>query len=241
MLPPRVSLPIRARVGFSREPEMHLLPRFVGRGDTVLDIGAHLGIYAYRLAHLVQAEGKVICFEPQPQLAQYLRTGLAGRKYRHVDILNEGLSDHEGTAWMSIPIEGTTPNLGRATLHRQLSHAGMEVPVRRLDDFDSGRRISFVKCDVEGHELPVLRGGEKTLVRDRPALLVEIEYDHAGEDVVQTFQFLADLGYGAYYFDSRRVLRAMPAPETLGAERINHPADDAYVVNFLFLPRHQPA
>jgi hypothetical protein len=55
-----------------------------------------------------------------------------------------------------------------------------------------------MKCDVEGHELAVLRGGDATLRRLRPPILVEVERRHTGADVDATFVYLENLGYSGY-------------------------------------------
>ena len=55
--------------------------------------------------------------------------------------------------------------------------------------------ISFIKCDVEGHEFAVLRGAERLLARSKPALLVEIEERH-GQTVSEVVGYLSDRGYG---------------------------------------------
>src|SRR5262245_35964871 len=52
------------------EPELELLPKLVERGDTVLDIGANFGLYAYYLSRAVGPSGRVYCFEPIPFTAR---------------------------------------------------------------------------------------------------------------------------------------------------------------------------
>ena len=54
----------------------------------------------------------------------------------------------------------------------------IRVPLRTLDSYNLSN-IGFIKIDVEGHELDVLRGAEVTLRRDQPNLLIEIENRHA--------------------------------------------------------------
>jgi hypothetical protein len=60
-----------------------------------------------------------------------------------------------------------------------------------------------MKCDVEGHELAVLRGAEQTLRRCLPTILIEIEQRHQGGDIRETFAFLTDLGYGGHFLRDR--------------------------------------
>jgi len=227
---------VRSRIGFSREFELRGVSRLVAPGDVVLDIGANVGSYTYRFAKQVGPTGRVVCFEPQPELAAYLRAACRGRRLAPVEIHNVGLSDHAGEGWLSVPVEGRHRVGGLASLEPRTDQDGFEVSLRRLDDFDLGDRVSFVKCDVEGHELAVLRGGRATLERYRPTLQIEIEYKHVGERILDTFAFMDELGYRPHFLDLRAAVQPVPT-EVLGhADRLNHPTDERYVGNFLFLP-----
>jgi hypothetical protein len=112
----------------------------------------------------------------------------------------------------------------------------MDVPVERLDDQGlSG--VSFLKIDVEGHELPVLRGGDELLARDRPVLLVEIEQRHLGDQthVSDVVGHLTSRGYRCFFrlggswveFDQFRP-QAHQDEAAVGTRR--------YVSMFLFMP-----
>lgn len=66
-------------------------------------------------------------------------------------------------------------------------------------------RLDFVKCDVEGAELLVLRGAEKALARHRPVIYCELNTQLAarmGYGPESVFGFLADRGYRAYILDA---------------------------------------
>src|SRR5262249_20015555 len=113
----------------------------------------------------------------------------------------------------------------------------------RLDSLlPRGPRVAFVKCDVEGHELAVLRGAVALLRRDHPVILVEIEQRHQKEDIRDTFEHLIRLGYAGY------ALRADgPAPidkfdvrrdqlDLLSAEFLAGQMPEGYVHDFAFVP-----
>jgi hypothetical protein len=82
------------------------------------------------------------------------------------------------------------------------------VDATTLDAFFAGRPAGpdFIKIDVEGHELAVLRGGRQTLATHKPTLLVECEARHRPDgDVRPVFDFLASLGYeGSFFWQGRR-------------------------------------
>lgn len=75
--------------------------------------------------------------------------------------------------------------------------ARRRVAVRRLDDLVVPDRVSFIKCDVEGHELQVLDGGSE-LVSRRPTMLMEIEQRHHDEPIQLVLEHLQDLGYDVF-------------------------------------------
>ncbi len=87
---------------------------------------------------------------------------------------------------------------GSASLETSRHRAGqdrLDVPVKRLDALpdDLLANLKFIKCDVEGHERSVFRGGEKMLRRFRPVVQFESSVDDP--QTPQIFQFFRDLGY----------------------------------------------
>ena len=235
-LPPRVSLPVRSRLGFSREHEMKALDRFVRPGDHCVDIGCHLGIYSYKLLRLVGPHGSVVGFEPQDDLASYLEAAFAPHvRSGRFSVRRQALGDVPGQAILTLPLESGKINRGRATL-RQIEGQTTTVPVVRLDAAGLRRPVSFVKCDVEGYELSVLGGGLDLLRNDAPTLLIEIEARHAAEQVASTFDLLWSLGYqAAVYREQDKTLGRIAAgdsdPAAVAAAWVGR-----YVNNFFFVP-----
>jgi FkbM family methyltransferase len=173
----------------------------VRRGDAVVDAGANWGLYAARMAALAGPEGRVDAFEPHPDHADTLH-GLA-RRHPQLAVHVMALSDAPGRARLHVPIVGGRRVTALASLGGAPSgvpHDEVEVPVGRLDDvLGPGAAPTFVKCDVEGAELGVLRGGEAMLRRAMPALLVEIEQRHQDAPIAGTFEYLLGLGYAGWY------------------------------------------
>jgi hypothetical protein len=96
----------------------------------------------------------------------------------------------------------------------------------------SGRRVSFLKCDVEGHELNVFRGAEQLLRRDRPVLLFECEQrHHGGRPISEVFTYLEGLGYSGRFFDG---LRLAPLAEFDPRRHQASPDAPGYCNNFVF-------
>lgn len=157
------------------------------KGAAVLDIGANKGIYSYWLSRAVGANGRVIAFEPQPEMAAYIER----RHLRNVEVVNTALSDHAGTASLSRKRVGD----GSASLGRNIG-ATIDVKLARLDDVGPIPNLRFIKCDVEGHELNVFRGGEQLLRSAKPI----IQFESTPEEIEPIQSFLKELGYSGVMF-----------------------------------------
>jgi FkbM family methyltransferase len=191
------------------------------------------------LARLVGSRGRVHAFEPQANLADYLE-----RAFRHdarVTVHRVALSDRDGQAALGVPDYGDGLVLGHATLEPGARAHTEAVRTQRLDELEL--TPAFVKIDVEGHELAVLRGAVDTLRRNRPSVVVEAEERHHPNAVGAITELLAGLGY-AGYFDIDGVRHAVdefdPAehqnPANIGDRQDDWQAHGVYVNNFVFLP-----
>jgi hypothetical protein len=109
-------------------------------------------------------------------------------------------SDHAGTAELFLPSGG--PGVGTSSLEYG---DGVPVTVARvtLDELELSD-VRFVKLDVEGHELPALRGAEQTVRRDRPLLMIELE--ERIQPVQPVLDLLAGWGYRPYVMPDDRWL-----------------------------------
>jgi FkbM family methyltransferase len=170
--------------------ELRFLRASLRLGQVAVDIGCHKGAYTYWMRRRVGAAGKVFAFEPQPRQVAYLRTAFSSLPFENVVLVPVALSDKVGRARLHVPTgagmthaasleqvgaasraEPNPPRLSESTLERS---AVLEVDVTTLDAYfaEELRGPAFLKIDVEGHELSVLRGGRDTLGRYRPTLLV---------------------------------------------------------------------
>ena len=228
------------RYGWKNDPaEIAVVRAHVRPGTVALDVGAHKGGYTYWLARGVGAAGHVYAFEPQPQLARKLKDAI---DLTRVTVENAGVSGRAGVMRLNIPTDGR-PSPGaslEATATAMATGHSIEVRVIRLDDYlrdlpGRGQKVSFLKCDVEGHELHVFRGAEQLLRRDRPVLLFECEQRHHGaRPITEVFTYLESLGYAGRFF---RAGRLVPLAE-FEADKHQRAADrPGYCNNFVFSAR----
>jgi FkbM family methyltransferase len=159
--------------------ELAFADRCVQIGQTVLDIGAHHGLYTLFASERVGARGKVVSFEPSPRENEALRNNLALNRCRNVQTENLALGDQEGECILHVIDHGET---GCNSL-RPPSSGGASTPVKVrittldhwLDEHAIGP-VHFIKLDVEGGELAVLRGADRLLSqRPRPVILAEVQ------------------------------------------------------------------
>jgi FkbM family methyltransferase len=172
------------------EPELACIGSWAPRGGTALDVGAWYGPWTARLLGLAD---QVVTFEPNPALAPLLRAGLPRAR-----IIEAAASDDEGTVQLWLPGGGRGAE-GLASLEHQ---TGQSVAVRRVPIDSLGLAdVRFVKMDIEGHEAAALRGAEKTIRRDSPLLLLELETRH--QRIGDVTGMLAEWGYHGSVLDGR--------------------------------------
>ena len=189
------------------------MARLVREGMTVLDIGAHIGIFSLGVAQRVGSKGKVYAFEPTPDTAGLLEQHVALNNWRdRVEVVRGVASDADGVA--SFYVNGTSmaASLGRENVEvlsadrPEVGAVRLEVPSLTLDRFcgERGIRPDLLKIDVEGAELRVLRGARKLLETARPSILCEVhpkQMEYCGTTVGELETYLGEVGYSSTPLD----------------------------------------
>lgn len=176
-------------------------------GDVVVDAGAYKGGYTYTMRQEVGASGRVYAFEPQPELADFLRKAVSAFGWQNVHIEEAGLSGTPGEATLHASADGPSQIATLVPDNADTDSRQYAVRLASLEAFVErrcvSRPIAFIKCDVEGHELDVFRGAEGILRKDRPRLLFECETRHLPDgSVSQVFDFIVGLGYRGFFFQN---------------------------------------
>jgi len=155
--------------------------QYIKAGDCVLDIGANIGVYSKLLSEWIGGSGLVHAFEPVAETFDYLSQNVRELGLNNVVCHHAAVSSANGLGRVIVP----NGNFYRA----KLSDTGEEVTVVRLDDLFAGD-VSFIKCDVEGHEIGVIEGATKLIERCRPVWLMEVAHP-------ETVELMRDRGYRA--------------------------------------------
>ena len=149
---------------------LRIMKRLLRPTSNCIDIGCHYGSMLSRMVRLAP-RGRHLAFEAMPDKVEFLRG-----KFPEVDVREMALTDTPGEAkfWVNVAHSGFS-GLQR---HGDGEFEPLMVTCARLDDeLPDDRTFDFVKIDVEGAEMLVVRGGAEFLRRDRPHLLFECSPD----------------------------------------------------------------
>jgi len=197
-------------------PEADIMVALVDKGDCVLDIGAYAGWYTRVLSEAVGPEGQVHSFEPVPTTFALLRYCTRRLRLLNVVLHNWAASSRRGTAVMTVPhYPGGGENYHQATLvggkgsAERLRHFSVELRTVDSELTRASRPITFIKCDVEGHEAEALEGAAAIIERDRPALCVEVtgDPDATGSSSHRIVSSLGRSGYEPFWLDAGHLVR----------------------------------
>jgi FkbM family methyltransferase len=196
--------------------EQSFLLRYLELGMTVLDIGAHQGLYTLLASKKVGEHGHVIAFEPSPRELRRLRLHLFLNRCRNVYVVPSALGGSEKTAELFVC-------LGQETGSNSLRPPAVSEPVSKvqvrmttLDRYLQRARmdrVDFIKLDVEGAELEVLKGAGQLLSSFKPIILCEladVRTEPWGYRSIDIFEFLEAHGYCLFSVTPSGKLRSCP-------------------------------
>lgn len=169
--------------------DQNMLPhvlKYIKKGDTVVDAGAFIGDHTIAYANAVGEEGNVYAFEPYQPAYECLVYNM--QNHPQVKCINSGLSAN----WVTLNTICENNNIGMAYMDGEGNTDA--VP---LDNFGY-ERLDFLKIDVEGMELDVLRGAENTIKLHQPVMLIEINQatlNRKGISSNDVFDYLTSINY----------------------------------------------
>jgi FkbM family methyltransferase len=230
-----------ARAVYPRfEPELARIADLCPPGcGTAVDVGGWYGPWTRRLSRRAH---RVVTVEPVPHLADLL----AATAPPNVRVVRAAAADRPGTARLWLPPDDTGARGVSSLIRRDIHAHAVDVDCVALDDL-ALTDVGFVKIDVDGSELAVLRGATALLTRDRPALFVELETRI--QPIKPVITYLSLLGYAGWVLPTHTWVRLSDFPleahqaatshvATQGLLRRAFPLGDRtrYVNSVLFLP-----
>ena len=185
-------------------PEFNVIIDGCKGEKTVLDIGAHIGLFTLPISRIISDGGTVYAFEPATKEFSYLSYHIEVNKIKNVIPINAvvGLQANGEIDFYEYNDETGLSSVldyygnARKTCKKQIS----------LDSFCEENNIvpELIKIDVEGSEINVIGGAEKILKKYRPKLFVSIHpfrLDRLGKNEDDFFGLLDKIGYGLYTLD----------------------------------------
>lgn len=207
------------------EKDLWLVKNFCDQSSISVDVGVNQGIFSRFMAKF---SSEVLCFECNDLLYPRLHRVLPG----NTKLCKVALSDRSGLAQLRFDPQNT----GIGTIEENnllMNNAGIKqvitqpVSIKCLDDY-SLSSVSFIKIDIEGHELSCLKGSRALLEACRPVLLIEIEERHCPGNLEAVTDFLKQYSYLPFVISANGLyLRPIKDLATYSRQGYN---------NFWFLP-----
>ena len=178
------------------DEEIILLSKLIKKNDVVLDIGANIGLMTIPFSKMVGPSGKVISFEPQPEIFKILCGNVVINNIRNVETNNLAVGDTELPLYVP-KLDYTKPNnFGGISLSES---EGIKINQIKLDTL-SFNKLNFIKIDVEMMEINVLNGAYYTIKKHRPILYVENDREEKSQEILD---FLLQENYDCYWHISK--------------------------------------
>jgi len=217
-------------IGTFEDKETNFVRSFVKRGQVCIDAGASFGWYTILFSKLVGPTGHVHAFEPIPHTFNVLQSNIILNKCSNVTLNNVALDATNGKKDMFLPDIGVS---GSLRLHKyKKTFQTISCFTRTFDDYCLKKRISrvdFIKADIEGAELLMLKGGINIIKSSMPIMFLEIQEKSTnlfGYKPREIFEFLLGLGYESYYVSDE--VKLIKFDNYLLSKLPDH--------NFIFLP-----
>lgn len=171
------------------------------RGDVnILDIGSNIGSYSVLAASATK--GKVYCIEADPKNFELLKQNKENNSFDNLVPLNFAASDESGE------VSFCQAGPGGHVKTEGWGNDSVSVAAHPVDDLLAGARIDFIKLDVEGYEIKALDGLKKTIGRDSPPIVFEVNgftlkwFDKTPNDLLAK---LESFGYRIFVLKQRLI------------------------------------
>jgi FkbM family methyltransferase len=171
--------------------ELEILHHFITPGDTVVDAGAYIGTHTAAFSLMVGSEGTVHSFEPNPKANALLAANVLENKLSNVRIHAFALGETHGRIKLKT---GEQTNIGATRIQSVSKTSKKGAMIQPLDSVPL-KNLKFVKADVEGWEIALLRGASIAIGKFRPTIFIECNSLQA---ILELFTWLEENKYISY-------------------------------------------
>ena len=191
------------------------MQRYLKPGMVVMDTGTHHGLYSLLAAKCVGSSGCVRSFEPSPRERKYLKQNLVINHCHNVTVESIALGSSGGRSQLFV-VEGDKDSCNSLRPPSEpVTSQKVPVEIQSLDEYLMNQgieKVDFIKLDVEGGELEVLRGASRLLrSADKPVILVEAEdirtapWGYRAEEIIRHLD-----GFGFRWYSLSETGRLIP-------------------------------
>ena len=196
------------------EPELLIINKLIQTGTDSIDVGVYRGVHSYEMS---KYSDHVHSFEPNPVIFKELQKYLP-QIIQNISLYNYALSEKSGKKILKVPIRDSRSNksnyeeyykMGLATIHEKNifeNYDEFEINSKKLDEFNFEKRVSFIKIDVEGHEIEVLEGSKELIKKFKPTLMIEIEERHSKRSLEESISYVCSLGYNVFCLKNKELV-----------------------------------
>lgn len=223
------------RVGIMGRLEYSVIKKIIRPGMNILDIGGNVGLYTALFSNYVGPQGTVTVFEPVSELYQAIQQTVGKSRLMNVETFPYAAGAANGTVTLALD----SLNSGNNWISRNSTESSLgAIPVRRLDTLDIKRPIDFIKIDVQGWEVEVLRGMAGLFQSGlRPIIFCEVSESalaFAGTSSLELGRVLEGYGYDLKFPVLKgRKLNFIP----LAAAALQQKASATFYFDILAVPR----
>ncbi|MFM6399666.1 MAG: FkbM family methyltransferase [Planktothrix sp.] len=182
--------------------DSEMIFRLIEPGFNVFDIGANIGWYSLNIAKIHSHTTKIWSFEPIPKTFSSLTRNVAMNEVQNIQLHNFGFSNEEKELKFYVQPEASV-SASSANITGSNNIIEIVCHVKRLDDFirETGLKIDFIKCDVEGGELFVYQGGLQSIQINQPIIFTEMlrkwsaQFNYHPNEIIN---LLSGIGYRCF-------------------------------------------
>jgi FkbM family methyltransferase len=203
--------------------DIYFLKNLIKPGDNCIDIGAHLGYFTFELSRLAGAQGHVYAIEPMSKFFNTIKNIAAHKKLKNITLFQNAMGGDTEWVEMGIPQLNNVKKFAYARVMRSstfLEYVESEKVKNVYGDelFRDLPRVDFIKCDVEGLELTVLKSFAEVIGKHKPIILCELSDPQERKTILS---LLHTFSYHLYYLENKK-LKALTPDSAVAPVSHNH-------------------
>ena len=209
------------------EAENTLYKQICKNSDTVVEVGANIGVHSLSIAKAIGTSGNLFCYEPQQTVFQTLNANLALNSLTNTRTFQLGVGDENSSMNLVLPDYSKNGNFGGVTLDKNT--VGTKINIVTLDSHLKLESLKLLKIDVEGMEIDVLKGAKETIAKHQPIIYCENDRIEKSQELIE---LLNSYGYTLYWH----------LPSLFNPDNFNNIKENIFLnlisVNLLCLPKN---